>query len=74
MLNRMARANLIGGIYSRPVAVGNFLHFMVGALALLKEVLHGSRVEAVLAGAAVYSVFALWFGSVVFSRAKKPNT
>jgi hypothetical protein len=35
MLNWMARANRIGGIYSRPVAMGNFLHFTMGALVLL---------------------------------------
>ena len=36
MLNWMARTSLIGGIYSRPVASGNLVHFVVGALALAK--------------------------------------
>ena len=34
MLNWTAKANLIGGIYSRPVAIGNFTHFLIGGLIL----------------------------------------
>jgi hypothetical protein len=71
MLNWMARANLIGGIYSRPVAMGNFLHFAMVAIALLKALLGGLRAQPVLAGAAVYSVFAVWFGLVVFTHPAK---
>ena len=51
----------------------SFLHFTVAALALLKAVLSGSREDAVLVGAVVYSVFAVWFGLVVFNRATRPN-
>lgn len=36
MLNWTAKANLIGGIYSRPVAIANFTHFLIGGLALAK--------------------------------------
>ena len=36
MLNWMAKTVLIGGIYARPLAMGNLLHFTVGAFALLK--------------------------------------
>ena len=32
MLNWTAKGNLIGGSYSRPVALGNFAHFMVALL------------------------------------------
>ncbi|MBK8302789.1 MAG: hypothetical protein IPK98_05060 [Chloracidobacterium sp.] len=39
MLNWTAKSNLIGGIYSRPVAIANFTHFLIGGLALLKECL-----------------------------------
>ena len=38
-LNWMAQGNAIGGIYSRPVAIGNLSHFMIGGLALF-EVRH----------------------------------
>ena len=36
ILNWMAQANLIGSIYSRPVAVCNLTHFAIGFLALAK--------------------------------------
>src|ERR1700675_2225672 len=36
MLNWAAKANLTGGIYSRPVTIGNFSQFVIGGLALLK--------------------------------------
>src|SRR4051812_44354137 len=36
MMNYTAREANIGGIYSRPLAIGNLTHFIVGALALIK--------------------------------------
>jgi hypothetical protein len=68
ILNWMARDNLIGGVYSRPVAMGNFLHFAVVAVTLLKAFLGGTRAGSILAGAVVYSIFAIWFGLVVFTH------
>ena len=68
MLNWMNRGARIGGIYGRPVSMPNFLSFSVGALALVK----GSVAQqfAIEAGAlaAIYSVFAVWFGWVVFTH------
>ena len=67
ILNWMARENLIGGIYSRPVALGNFTHFLIVALALLKAMTGGfSRSRETLAASIIYSVFSAWFGLVVF--------
>ena len=34
----MSRANIIDGIYARPLALGNFLHCTVAAFALVKHV------------------------------------
>ncbi|MES1241684.1 MAG: hypothetical protein ABUT39_08690 [Acidobacteriota bacterium] len=73
ILDWMARGNLIGGIYSRPVALGNFLHFAVVAITLLKALLGGARAEILLAGVVVYSAFAVWFGLVVFTHPTKPD-
>jgi hypothetical protein len=70
MLNWMARANLIGGVYSRPVAMGNFLHFAVVAVTLVKALAGGMRGGPILAGAVLYAVFAVWFGLVVFTHPK----
>lgn len=68
ILNWMARTNLIGGVYGRPVALGNFLHFAVVTLALLKALMGGQRAPEVVVGAVVYSVFAVWFGLVLFTH------
>jgi hypothetical protein len=69
MLNWMAKDNLMGGVYSRPVAMGNMFHFFVAALALIKAVMSGSaRTSEMIAASLVYCVFAIWFGMVVFTH------
>jgi hypothetical protein len=65
MINWTAKANLIGGIYGRPVAVGNLTHFTIGALALTKG--YFSSLELiVLTLSIIYSVFAIIFALVFF--------
>ena len=68
MLNWMARANLIGGIYSRPVAVCNFMHFAVLAVVLVKALLAGQTAPEIVLGAALYLAFACAFGFVLFTH------
>jgi len=68
MLNWMARANLIGGIYSRPVAMGNFLHFTMGALVLVRAWVDGDAGVAIPAAGGVYALFAVAFGAVLFTH------
>ena len=65
MLNWMAKGSLIGGIYNKPIAIGNFMHFAVGALALIKIItkIH-THSEIVISLTVVYSVFAILFGYV----------
>jgi hypothetical protein len=63
MVNWLARGSLIGGIYNRPVAIGNMAHFTIGALALVKATLAG---EGNLVLAIVYVVFAIAFAMVLF--------
>jgi hypothetical protein len=75
-VNWMSRANLVGGIYNRPVALGNFLHFTVVALASLKMLLAGHHPPVLVAGAVVYAAFCVWFGLVLFTHpgnAAKPR-
>jgi hypothetical protein len=75
ILNWMARAVLIGGIYARPVAVGNFLHFAVVALTLGKAIAGGGpRGAEIIAACAASSVFAVWFGLVVFTSPAQKKT
>lgn len=66
-LNWYARGILIGGIYARPVAMGNLLHFAIGAVTLTKLLLNRTGPE-LAALTAVYVLFAVWFGRVVFTH------
>lgn len=71
LLNWTAKDSILGGIYARPVSLGNFAHFTIGALALVKRV--GSRdlgLPLILV-LAVYAIFALLFGALVFGRARR---
>ncbi|HKI00198.1 MAG TPA: hypothetical protein VJ999_13940 [Candidatus Sulfotelmatobacter sp.] len=72
-LNWMAKAVLIGGIYGRPVAVGNFLHFAVVAITLLKAWLSGFRGNEIVVGTVFYFLFAVWFGLVLFTHPARQN-
>jgi hypothetical protein len=66
-LNWMARGILIGGIYARPLGLGNFMHFAVVTVTFLKIVGTQSSLP-LLAAAAVYAAIALWFGLVLFTH------
>jgi hypothetical protein len=70
ILNWMARGVLIGGIYSRPLALGNFLHFFVVAVTLIKVVFE-LRLPLIVGLTIAYTVFAVWFGLVLFLRPGK---
>ena len=74
ILNWMARGVIIGGIYARPLALGNFLHFaMVGMMLGRAAVTHG--VVQLASSAFVFSLFAIWFGVVLFrSPVRAPQT
>ncbi|MBT8101286.1 MAG: hypothetical protein KJO82_16135, partial [Gammaproteobacteria bacterium] len=66
ILNWAARGVIIGGIYARPLALGNFLHFaMVGVMLIKAAVVHVAVPLAI--SAAVFSAFAIGFGIVLFT-------
>ena len=73
MMDWMAKAVLIGGIYARPLAMGNFVHFMVGALALLKFAFSAPNLWAVWVAMIIYAIFAILFGIVLFTHPLKTN-
>lgn len=62
LLNWMAKGTLIGGIYNKPIAIGNLMHFGVGAIALVKV---ASKIEMhseiVISLAVAYLIFAILF-------------
>ncbi|WP_117884154.1 hypothetical protein [Aureibaculum luteum] len=62
MLNWMLKGTLIGGIYNRPIVVGNLMHFGVGAIALFKVVSSiQSHSEIVISLTVVYLIFTILF-------------
>jgi hypothetical protein len=74
ILNWMAKDVLIGGIYSRPLALGNFLHFAVVSIVLLKAIAAGFRAPEILVATAIYSFIAIGFGRVLFTNPRaKPS-
>lgn len=65
MLNWMAKSILIGGIYARPVSIGNFCHFGIAALALVKSWVSSADFHyylILLTG--IYGIFALLFAYI----------
>ena len=62
ILNWMAKGTLLGGIYNRPIAIGNLMHFGVGAIALVKVVSNiQTHSEIVISLTVVYVIFAILF-------------
>ena len=72
VLNWAARGVLIGGIYARPLAMGNFLQHAVGATILLKRADDVGELIVWVIGL-LYGLFALWFGAVLFTHPKQAN-
>ena len=65
LLNWMSKGTLIGGIYNRPIAIGNFMHFVVGAITLIKVVSSMTIHAAIFISLTViYSIFAILFAFV----------
>ena len=71
MLNWMAKGILIGGIYARPVAIGNLTHFLVGGLALLKTQLGGGATLEGWLLTGFYLLFAGLFGWIMMMHPLK---
>jgi hypothetical protein len=65
LLDWHARGAPFGGIYGRPVALGNFLHFTVIALALAKAAFAVPTL-AMLGSTAIAAALAIAFGAVIF--------
>jgi hypothetical protein len=70
MLNWTAKDGLIGGIYNRPIAIGNLVHFLVAALALAKGAF-ANPATPVVAFAIGYAIFAIAFGMIFLTSPVK---
>lgn len=72
MLNWMSKGVRIGGIFNKPLAVGNFMHFGAGGIALAKAVTVIEIHQAIGIGiTVVYGVFALAFGYIFRTSPKE---
>jgi hypothetical protein len=72
IMNWMSRGNLIGGIYSRPAALGNFVYFLNMGLAI-GRIAAGDPHASTVAAAIIHGLFAAAFAYVVFGRSPVPR-
>jgi hypothetical protein len=66
LINWTAKDSAIGGIYARPVSLGNFSHFLSGTLILTKYLLSNEFNLATGLVWLVYTIFAVYFYWLVF--------
>ena len=67
ILNWTAKGTLIGGIYNKPIALGNLMHFIVGAITLVKVISNvQTHREIIIFLTVFYVIFALLFVIGVF--------
>ncbi|HMD83046.1 MAG TPA: hypothetical protein VKE92_17130 [Anaerolineales bacterium] len=66
LMNWTAKDSTIGGIYARPVSVGNFAHFLTGTLLLIRYQLSNEFNLSILLPLVVYAIFASLFYWLVF--------
>ena len=64
--NWTAKDNMIRGIYSRPLSLGNLIHFVVGMLALAKQQFSHDMSVPLIGVLIVYTIFAICFAWLVF--------
>ena len=72
MVNWSIKDGRIGGIYNRPIALGNFTHFLIGGLALGKALFSNPELPIliwILAG--FYILFAVMFWIITFTHPKE---
>lgn len=71
ILNWMAKNVLIGGIYAKPLSLGNFTNFLIGGLTLIKIVMNDNSTAIYIWILTIfYVVFAAAFGLVSFTSPK----
>lgn len=74
ILNWMSKNIIIGAIYGKPLIIGNLIHFLVGALALIKILPNTeANFKFILVLTLLYSVMACSFGYLMLSNPKVVN-
>jgi len=64
--NWTARGSMIGGVYARPLSVGNFFHFVIGATVLSKKLSAENFGLLYVLVTMVYLIFAVAFALLLF--------
>ena len=74
-INWMSKNSLIGGIYNKPLLIGNTLHFLTASIAMIKLVFKfENNLQLIIMYTIIYCLFTLFFGYVFFSDPfKKPQ-
>jgi hypothetical protein len=70
--NWTARSNLIGGIYGRPIALGNLCHFIIATLTLVRAFFRYQQ-TIILVSMIIYLIFAIAFGWIFLTHPVKAN-
>ena len=67
-VNWMSKNSLIGGIYNKPLLIGNTLHFLTASIAMIKLVFKfENNLQLIIMYTIIYCLFTLFFGYVFFS-------
>ena len=63
----MSKNSLIGGIYNKPLLIGNTLHFLTASMAMIKLTLKfENNLQLIIPHTIIYFLFTLFFGYVFF--------
>ena len=74
ILNWMSKASLIGGIYNKPILIGNLLHFFTASMALIKLAFKAeTNLQLIFSYTIIYFLFTLFFGYVFFTNPSLKN-
>jgi hypothetical protein len=63
--NWSARGNLMGGIYSRPLTLGNFMYLLMMTITLARMAIEGAQPQLFI-WLGMHALLAAWFGAVLF--------
>ena len=68
ILNWTSKSSLIGGIYNKPILMGNLLHFFTASMTLIKLNQGFQDNQLIFSYTIIYSLFTLSFGYVFFTN------
>ena len=75
LMNYTAKGAIIGGIYNKPIALGNFAHFLIGSLAAVKFIFNNpDQSWSFYILTLLYAVFAVLFARTTFLHPSNPRS